>query len=258
MLDIDERQAAIAQLVRAKKTVKALALSKRFDVSVETIRKDLLDLQDQGVLVRVHGGAKLRSGGTESAYDRRRSVNTSAKESIALAAAEGIEDGSTIYLDYGTTTFALAAALVRTDRKLRVLTNALPIVNELATSDSIETLVLGGILRPNERSLSGPLAERALDSVYMDTGFFGCAGIDAAAGITNIHALECAASQKAMSHCSSVVLLADSDKWGTIASNKLADFEQIDVLISESQPVGALATALDTAGVSIITPEDHQ
>lgn len=240
----------------SKKQVKALALSRMFDVSVETIRKDLLDLQDRGVLVRVHGGARIRPGGQESAYERRRSVNNAAKEAIANVAVGAFDEGSTIYLDYGTTTYALAAALVRANRRLTVMTNALPIANLLAQSESIETVVLGGTLRRNERSLCGPLAEQALESVYMDAGFFGCAGIHPTAGITNHHPLETAASRKAMSHCGSVIVLADSDKFEAIAVNRTAGLDQIDLLITDAAPGDELAQALDAADVSVAVAQE--
>ena len=254
-MDIEERQDQIAQLVRSKKRVKALTLSELFDVSVETIRKDLLDLQERGVLVRVHGGAQLRPG-QESAYERRRSVNTAAKEEIANLATHTLEDGSTIYLDYGTTTYAFAGALVRDDRRLTVLTNALPIANLLAESESIETIVLGGVLRRNERSLFGPMAERALESVYMDAGYFGCAGIHPTAGITNHHPFEAAASRLAMSHCGSVVVMADSDKFDTIATNRIAGLDQIDLLLTNARPAAELASALEAADITVVTTEE--
>lgn len=256
-MDIEERQARIADLVSSRKRVKALALSKMFDVSVETIRKDLLDLQDRGVLVRVHGGAQARPSTQESAYDRRRSVNNAAKSVIAAAAVAGVEDGSTIYLDYGTTTFALAMALVHGSRRLTVVTNALPIANLLAESETIETIVLGGILRRNERSLFGPIAERALDLLFIDVGFFSCAGIHAEAGITNPHPFEAAASHKALQHCSTVVVLADSAKFDGIAANKVADLTQIDLLITNATPSTTLAAALDDADVTVTIAEEE-
>lgn len=255
-MDIEERQATIAQLVRTNKKVKALTLSEMFDVSVETIRKDLLDLQQEGVLVRVHGGAKVKSGGQESAYERRRTVNTAAKRAIAELAVGMLDDGSTIYLDYGTTTYALAAALVRTGRPATVLTSALPIANLLAESESIETVVLGGILRRNERSLYGPLAERALDLVQMDVGFFGCAGIHPTAGITNHHPFEAALSRRAMEHCDSIVVLADSDKLGTTASNRIAELSHVDTLITSSAPEPELLAALEVADVTVLVAEE--
>ncbi|HMR48557.1 MAG TPA: DeoR/GlpR family DNA-binding transcription regulator [Arachnia sp.] len=250
-MDIEERQQQIARLVQSKKRVKALALSRMFDVSVETIRKDLLDLQEQGVLVRVHGGAQIRPVEQESAYERRRAVKAAAKEAIAKQVVDTIQDGATVYIDYGTTTYALAAELLHSRRRARVITNSMPIANLLGESDLIETILLGGILRRNERSLFGPLAEKALDSIYMDIGFFGCAGVHPVAGVTNHHAFEAATSFKAMTHCSTVALLADSQKLETIAVNKLADLSDIDVLVTDDHPSPELSAALELADVTV-------
>ena len=257
MSDIEDRQQQIALLLREKKQVKTAHLSRRFGVSIETIRKDLLDLQGQGVLVRVHGGARISPAGRESAYDRRRLYNQRAKDLIALEAAAGFEGGSVIYLDYGTTTYALAAALQRLERRVTVVTNSLPIAGLLADSATIDTIVLGGMLRGNERSLFGPIAERAMDTLYMDVGFFGCAGLHHEAGLTNHHALEAALSQKAMTHCGSVVALADADKFGTIAVNRSSPLSAIDLLITDQAPPSDLAAALDAADVAVtVTKED--
>ncbi|MDF1489331.1 DeoR/GlpR family DNA-binding transcription regulator [Tessaracoccus caeni] len=250
-MDIEERQSEIAKLIQSKKRVKALALSQLFDVSVETIRKDLLDLQEQGVLVRVHGGAQIRPVEQESAYERRRAVKAAAKEAIAKKVITMIEEGSTIYLDYGTTTYALAAELFASQRRVRVITNSMPIANLLGESDVIETILLGGIVRRNERSLFGPMAEKALDATYMDIGFFGCAGVHPAAGVTNHHAFEAATSYKAMTHCSTVAVLADSQKLETIAVNRLADLSDIDVLVTDDTPSPELSAALELADVTV-------
>lgn len=255
-VDIDERHKAIVQLLNSQKSVKALALSKMFDVSPETIRKDLMDLHERGLLVRVHGGARIRPTEKESAYERRLAVHLGAKQAIARAALANIEEGSTIYLDYGTTTYALADALVQEHRRVRVLTNALPIATRLSRSDSIETVVLGGTIRSNEGSLFGPMAEKALESVYMDVGFFGCAGISPVAGVTNHHALEGATSQKAMSHCRTVVVLAAADKLDTIAVNRLADLSQFDLVITTGTPGAELSRALHEADVSVVIAQE--
>jgi DeoR family glycerol-3-phosphate regulon repressor len=255
-MDIEERQERIAQLVQANKRVKALALSRQFDVSVETIRKDLLDLQERGVLDRVHGGAQARAVKEESAYERRRAVNNEAKAAIARAAVELIADGATIYLDYGTTTYAIAAELVRQQRRVTVVTPTMPIANVLAEGAEIDTVVLGGIMRRNERSLFGPLAERALDGIFMDIGFFGCAGLHPVAGVTNHHALESATSSKAMEHCTTVVLVADADKLDTIAVNRITELDAIDVVVTDGAPSPELSAALDGADVSITTMKE--
>ena len=254
-MDLEERQERIARSVRERQRVRAVALSKEFGVSLETIRKDLQDLQEQGRLVRVHGGAQANPSGQESAYDRRRGVNMDAKTEIARTVAQDLRDGQTVYLDYGTSTYAVASELMASQLNLTVVTNALPIALLLAEHPSIETILPGGMLRKNENSLYGPLAEKALSELFMDVGFFGCAGIQASAGITNYHPLEVATSQTALAHCDTAVVLADASKIGRRAPHRMAGLEQVDLLVSD-QPVGQdLEIALENSDVSTVITE---
>lgn len=255
-MDMDERHEQIIALAGQQKRVRTHLLSQRFHVSPETIRKDLQMLHDQGALIRVHGGARARTISTESAYDRRRSDRRSAKEAIAEAAVAEIRDDSTIYLDYGTTTLAIAQRLVHDGRRLSVVTNALPIAQVLSEAPDIETIVLGGIMRRNERSLMGPLAEAAAAGLHMDTGFFGCAGIHQSAGITNPHALESALSRKVMRNCSRVVVVADASKLGSIAVHRVIELDEVETIITSSMPAPDLVAALDNVDTTLIIAKE--
>ncbi|MGJ3508680.1 DeoR/GlpR family DNA-binding transcription regulator [Enemella sp. A6] len=255
-MDIDERQAKITEVVWSRKKIKALTLAKMFGVSAETIRKDLIDLEQQGRIVKVHGGAQAPNNARESAYERRRSINTAAKRAVAAAALAEITEDSVIFLDYGTTTFALAEALLRYTRPLTVYTNSMPIMQTLAANDNIEVVVLGGVLRTNERSLWGPIASDTLDRLHFDQGFFGCAGVHPEAGITNPHAFEAAVSRKALLRSATAVVVTDASKHNTIAVNKVADLDEIDLLITTSQIDPALTTALDAADVEVVVAQE--
>ena len=246
-MDVDERHERIVTLIQEQRRVRALELSKQFDVSLETIRKDLQTLHDRGALVRVHGGAQVPPISHESAYDRRRTDHRAAKRAIAEAAVEDIRDDSTVYLDYGTTTLAIAQRLVAENRRLSVITNTLPIAQVLAAAPQIDTIVLGGIMRRNERSLIGPMAEAAISSIHVDTGFFGCAGVHETAGITNPHSLEASVSRKMMGHCNSVVIVADASKLGSIAVHQVVPLEAVDTLITTGTPSAGLIEAFDNA-----------
>lgn len=250
-MDIDERHRQIVELVRSNSAVKVAALSKRFDVTPETIRKDLVDLAERGEVIRVHGGARVRPAEKESAYQGRQSLHTGAKRAIAAAALDLVEPGATVYLDYGTTTFAIAEALVAAARPLTVVTNSLPIAGLIATSDALQGIVLGGLLRGNEGALYGPSAERALDAVHMDVGFFGAAGISVRAGITNHFPLEMAVSQRAIAQSASTVVVADSTKFDVVAVHTMARFDEIDTLITDAVPGAELSRALAEAGVTV-------
>ncbi|MFT0848025.1 DeoR/GlpR family DNA-binding transcription regulator [Actinomycetaceae bacterium L2_0104] len=250
-MNIDERQRDIVEFVREHKTAKVATLSKQFRVSAETIRKDLVELDDMGLLLRVHGGARLRQTDRESAYSLRQSVHMEAKEAIAHAAVALVEDGSTIYLDYGTTTKCVVEALVAEQRRVTVVTNSLPIADLVASSETMEGVVLGGILRRNEGALYGPIAEKTLEALHFDVGIFGCGGIEAGAEITNHFPLEVALSQKAMGRSARVVVVADSSKLDAIAVHRLARFADVDVVITSDEPDPELRLAIDEAGVSL-------
>ena len=250
-MNIDERQRDIVEFVREHKVAKVATLSRQFKVSAETIRKDLVELDDMGLLLRVHGGARLKQTDRESAYSLRQSAHLEAKEAIARAAVALVEDGSTIYLDYGTTTKCVVEILVAERRRVTVVTNSLPIADLVASSETMEGVVLGGILRRNEGALYGPTAERALDALYFDVGIFGCGGIEVGAEITNHFPLEVALSQKAMERSARVVVVADSSKLDAIAVHRLARFDDVDVLITSDEPAPSLRSAIEEAGVSL-------
>ena len=256
-MSIDQRQREIVEFVREHKTAKVATLSKQFKVSAETIRKDLVELDEMGLLVRVHGGARLKLADRESAYSIRESSHLEDKEAIAHLALQLIEDDSTVYLDYGTTTRAIAEALVSSGRRLTIVTNALPVADLVATSDTLECMVLGGLLRRNGGALYGPTGENALESLNFDIGFFGCGGIDADAEITNHFPLEVALSRKAMSRCGRVIIVADSSKLDSIAVHRLARFAEVDVLLTSEKPSTDVLTALEESGVRLGVVDSH-
>ncbi|MBK7822777.1 MAG: hypothetical protein IPJ61_17350 [Tessaracoccus sp.] len=155
-------------------------------------------------------------------------MNNEAKAVIARAAVELIADGATVYLDY-TTSYAIAAEIVRQQKRATVITPTLPIANILPESTEVDTVVLGGIMRRNECSLFGPLAERALEG---------------------------ATSSKAMDHCTTVVLVADADKLDTIAVNRISELESIDVVITDGTPSPELSVAIDGADITLTTTKE--
>ncbi len=256
-MDMSERQNKIVELVRQQKKVKATTLSRLFDVSVETIRKDLIDLHEQGRILKVHGGATIPRSTPESAYERRRSKNQSAKNAMAKAAVEQIKDNSTIFLDYGTTTMALAEALINRGLHLTVVTNSIPIVSTLAQDPNISVLVPGGSLRNNEQALVGPITEATLSNINMDKGFFSCVGIHPDTGMTNPNLFEVAASQTAIRHCGSVVFMIDDTKFNSVAVHKVAGFEDLDLLIVNGELDQELQHQLDQADVEVLVIESN-
>ena len=249
-MNLKERQTRILSLLRVSETVEIGDLCKELDVSRETVRKDLYELERDGLLTKVRGGAVLTSTDVETAYDLRKAKHSTAKKAIAHLAAESIQPGDTVFLDYGTTTFMLAEELLFFEG-ITVVTNAIPIVNKLLPNTSITIIIPGGVVRTNENSLYGPLTARNMEQLFMNIGFFGCGGINARAGITNHNIFETSISRLAIDHCRRSVLLADSSKFDVVAANKTADPSQLDLIITDQDAPSDIVSALSDSGVEV-------
>lgn len=230
---MDERKERILDILKSKKSVRILELSKQLHVSRETIRKDIVEMEDAGLLKKTYGGAVLDETNAETDYERRKSVNAIKKEKIAARAIEFIEKGDTIFLDYGTTTYALAQKLVDFE-DLTVVTNSIPIINLLIHSPGIELIILGGNIRKNEDSLYGSFGLSNAKEIYVEIGFFGCAGIDLESGVTNYHMGEIEISKMMIKHSQSAILLVDNSKFGKSALYKTSDLSDLDIIITSN------------------------
>lgn len=255
-MNIKERHSRILAMLHASEMVEIGELCRSLDVSRETVRKDLYELERDRRLTKVRGGAVLTSTNVESAYDLRKAKHAAAKKAIAQVAATLIQPGDTVFLDYGTTTFMLAEELLAAEG-ITVVTNAIPIVNKLLPNTSITLMIPGGIVRANENSLYGPLTSRNMENLFMNVGFFGCGGIDARAGVTNHNIFETAISSRAIGQCQRVVLLADHTKFGVVAVNKTAELGQIDLLITDHAAPADTVSTLSGMGVAVQLAEKY-
>lgn len=227
----ENRKEKILAILKEKKSVRILDLSKELRVSRETVRKDITDMEEMGLLKKTYGGAVLDGANTETDYEKRRTENQHAKETIAERALQFIEAGDTIYLDYGTTSYMLAKKLVDFD-DLTVVTNSIPIVNLLIRSEGINLIILGGNVRKNEDSLFGSFGLNNAQQIFVDLGFFGCAGLDIKSGMTNYHMGEIEISKVMLTHSKTVIAMADETKLGKSALYKTSELNDIDILIT--------------------------
>jgi len=230
-----DRKQKIIEILQENNSVKILNLSKDLKVTRETIRKDLYDLEKEGLIKKIHGGAILDSSNHETDYERRKLNQEDAKKGIAKEAIQHIEDGDIIYLDYGSTTFFLAKELCKSNKNITVVTNTIPIVNLLLHKETINLVILGGMVRKNEDSLFGPFASNNIKTIYVDMGFFGCGGIDSLSGITNHHIGETEISKEMLSHCKNKIILADNSKFGIMAFNQTVEFSDVDIIITDKE-----------------------
>ncbi|MEI5990154.1 hypothetical protein A5881_001647 [Enterococcus termitis] len=255
-MNAQDRKDYILDILKKNHSVKILKLSKELRVTRETIRKDLYELEKEGLIKKIHGGAVLDSSNQETDYERRKSEYQEAKTAIAKQAAKHIEEGDTIYLDYGTTTLALAKEIMNF-KNITVITNTIPIINLLLHSEDINLLIPGGMLRKNEDSLYGPFASNNLQNIFVDIGFFGCGGIDDEVGITNHHMGETMISKEMIHHSQTSIILADHSKFGSIAFNRTATFDEIDIIITDEDLSLETYEKISQKGVEIYCTDDE-
>lgn len=250
MMNAKERQEQIIKILRQDGTVKIHDLSERFDVTRETARRDLYELSQSSAVRIVRGGAVLDMTNHETAYDKRLNTSVFAKEAIAKTAMDYVQDGDTIYLDYGTTCLQIGKAL-RRYKDLTIITNSLPIVNYLYRFDDISVFVLGGDVRRNEESLYGDTAIRSIQNFSINVGFFSGSGFTTKSGVTNHHRGEAELSRAAVQHCEKVIAGIDHTKFGNVFQNRILDLKDMDVIITDGLDDQQQIDAIQAQGVSL-------
>lgn len=255
-LPAEVRQQLAHEYLQQRGFVRVRELSDRFGVSTVTARNDLQALEERHLAQRVHGGAMPvdRARG-ERSFEEVSSEHAAQKRAIADAAVALISPGESILLDVGTTTAALASALVaRTGLSdVNVITNGLSIALTLeAAHPRLSIVVTGGTLRPKQHSLVDPLAGSVLKTLSVDTVFLGCNGIDADAGVTNINLPEADIKRTMIAVSQRCVVLADSTKFGVRALAMVCDIDAVDVVVTDSGVASDDVDWLRARGVDVI------
>jgi len=250
----EERQQAIASLVIAKGRASVTELVQAYDVTTETVRRDLGVLDRAGVLRRVHGGAvparALRV--VESGVGEREATRADHKDAIGIAAAEFVPiHGGTVLLDAGTTTGRVAAHLP-TDRELVVVTNSVPIAARLAGMPSVTLQVLGGRVRGLTQAAVGEQVLRVLDTLRVDIAFIGTNGISIRHGLSTPDVDEAAAKRAMVRAANYVVVVTDSSKVGHEDMVSFAPITSVDTLITDSEIAEADREEYLSQGVEVI------
>jgi len=220
-------------MIRQRKKVTVHELCKTLRVSPATVRGDLRDLDQEGLLVRTHGGALEKSrAGFEQISSRRRTENLAAKQAIAAEAKNLVEEGDTIVLDTGTTTLELAYHL-KSYRELTVVTNDLEIARALEDAAGVQVVLLGGTLRKGYHCTTGPVGVRAVEDLRADKAFMATNSMSVESGATtpDIHQAETKRAMIAIAR--KVVFLCDSSKIGRESFVRFAELGKIEVLITD-------------------------
>jgi DeoR family fructose operon transcriptional repressor len=253
------RKAQLAAYVADTGQVTVSELAERFGVSIDTVRRDLDQLSADGVLVRTYGGAVSLAtiSRTDRAVDQRLALQEQEKEKIAALAAALVQDGSTILINGGTTTLAVAREL-RQHRDLTVATNNLLVPAALPATAIRDIYVFGGAVRSLTLATVGPVSFRAnggadLD-ISCDLALIGIGAVSEDAGYTTSNLAEAAMMQAMMSRAARVAILADSSKFGRRLFAQVSELSSADYLVTDAMPPPGLRDALAENNVELITP----
>jgi len=226
-----ERRSRLLDIIRIRGFAALEELVRELGVSESTVRRDLDALEEQGSAKRTHGGV-LYSGGMPrlAEFDERQPANWAAKRAIAATAAGVVEDGETVLLDGGTTTYEVARLLV--GRSLQVVTNSLPVANLFASEARTDLVLLGGYVSPRTGVCLGPYANELLGRLHVTTTVLSAAGISEE-GLFNAHLLLAETEQAMLKAASRVMVVADSSKFGRKSLTLVSGLDAIDIFVSD-------------------------
>ncbi|CAM4445815.1 DeoR family transcriptional regulator [Paenibacillus macerans] len=229
----------IMEQLKQEGQVKVPELSQLFTVSEETVRRDLILLEKEGLAKRVYGGALLpKLTSFEPPYLQRQKVKAEEKERIGRAAAELIESGDTIAIDIGTTTLELAKAIAGRER-LTILTNSLAVAYHLMESltsgrFSGKIFVIGGELNPEQQSMSGTIGESVMSQFRVDKAFISIGGISLERGISDYDINETGMSRRMIEAAYRTIVLADESKLDKEAFVEIAPLDKVHAIVSDA------------------------
>lgn len=231
----EDRYNYILNQLEQKDTVTIQNLVEEINHSESTIRRDLTTLEEQNKLVRIHGGArKKRKTMTEASMEDKTVKNTHEKERIGKYAVSLVDDYDVIYLDAGSTTYAMIPLLA--DKNITVVTNGVPHAELLADS-KVDTILLGGKIKQKTKAIIGTVAEKQLDSLHFSKAFMGMNGVDPYYGLTTPDIEEASVKQKAIEHSNETYILVDQSKLGEVSFVKVADVDDCTIITNDSTPL---------------------
>jgi DeoR family glycerol-3-phosphate regulon repressor len=251
MAGLSHRQTEILNIARASGRVLVEELARRFEVSAQTIRKDLNDLCEQRALTRIHGGAMIASGVENLAYEARRFVAAEEKKAIGAAAAALIPNGCSLFINIGTTTEEVAAALT-SHEDLLVITNNLNVAMLLYRYPRIEVVVAGGAVRRADGAVVGSTATQLIGQFKVDYAIIGVSAIDEEGALLDFDYREVQVAQAIIANARSVMLVADSTKFTRSAPVRIAHMSQINTFVTDSELPAGLANICHSRGIQVI------
>lgn len=250
-----ERRRAIAAALMERKRVDVVQLAERFGVTRETIRRDLNQLQDEGLAIRTHGGAVLARTHAEEngeiVYGVRQSINVPGKRIIGKIAAQMVRDGDTIFMD-ASSTCAYMGEYLKGKKGVTIITNSLPLIAELSEEEDLALISTGGLVCGRSQALIGKKAEQACRQYRAQKAFFSPKGFAPELGATNSREPETLMQRCMIENAKETVFLCDHTKFNLMGYTHAAQTEEIDRMITDGPLPEGWGAQLERAGVSVI------
>ncbi|WP_445621543.1 DeoR/GlpR family transcriptional regulator [Kushneria sp. Sum13] len=246
-----ERHNTIADMVKRQGYATIEQLAHHFDVTPQTIRRDLKVLADEQVIRRVHGGAGLLESSTvNTAYSARKLINHDAKARIARSLAEQIPDQSSLFINIGTSTELIAEALLN-HRGLEIITNNLNVAATLQHREDFNVIVAGGTVRSRDGGIIGEATVDFINQFKVDFGIIGISSIDEDGALLDFDYQEVRVAQAIISNSRQVYLAADHSKFSRNAVVRLGHLNQIHALFTDQEPPAGICRLLNEQDIAL-------
>ncbi len=250
-MNFNPRQLKLIDAVRARGSVTVEQLADELSVTLQTVRRDVQRLAEAGTLTRFHGGVRVPSSTTENiAHPQRQGLHAQGKARIARAVARQVPNDCSLILNIGTTTEAIAEALLH-HRSLRVITNNLNVAAILSRNAGFEVIVAGGVVRARDRGIVGEAAVDFIRQFKVDIALIGISGIESDGSLRDYDFREVKVTQTIIEHAREVWLAADTSKFNRPAMVEAATLSQIDRLFTDATPPDPFPALLEEANVRL-------
>lgn len=250
-MNLNPRQLKLIAVVQAKGSTTVEQLSDELSVTLQTVRRDVQRLAEAGTLTRFHGGVRVPSSTTENiAHLQRQSLNTDGKKRIARSVASQVPNNCSLILNIGTTTEAIAEALL-SHRGLRVITNNLNVAAILSRNVDFEVIVTGGVVRSRDRGIVGESAVDFIRQFKVDIAVIGISGIESDGSLRDYDYREVKVTQTIITQAREVWVATDVSKFNRPAMVEVTTLSQIDRIFTEAMPPDPFPALLKEADVRL-------
>jgi len=248
---LSPRHSEIVQMAKDEGRVLVDDLAARFNVTPQTIRKDLNDLCDRRLLTRIHGGALFPSGIENMQYEARRKIAADEKDAIGRAAAAIIPDHASLFMNIGTTTEAVSNALLDHEG-LMVITNNINVANRMRVYPSIEVVIAGGVVRGADGGIVGEAAVDFIRQFKVDYAVIGASAIDHDGALLDFDFREVKVAQAIIANARHVILVSDSTKFERTAPVRIGHLSQVNTFITDRCDIEAIHAICREAEVELV------